>query len=87
MTTSVTRCARRWSASDRGWRTYWTEETSDGETSGTHKDGTTWVVDVGVVCPGMMRYVGEGAATVPGTAAAVYEGVKMHKYSDQPNFV
>ena len=52
-----------------------------------HKDGTTWVVDVGVVCPGTTRYVGEGAATVPGTAAAVYEGVKMDKYSDQPNFV
>ena len=42
-----------------------------------HKDGTVWVVDVGVVCPGTARYVGEGAATVPGTAAAVYEGVKM----------
>ncbi len=53
-----------------------------------HKHGTTWVVDVGVVCPGTTRYVGEGAVTVPGTAAAaVYEGVKMDKYSDQPNFV
>ena len=52
-----------------------------------HKDGTTWVVDVGVVCPGTARYVGEGAATVPGTAAAVYEGAKFDKYSDQPNFV
>ena len=52
-----------------------------------HKDGTTLVVDVGVVCPGTARYVGEGAATVPGTAAAVYEGAKMDKYSDQPNFV
>jgi hypothetical protein len=52
-----------------------------------HKDGTTWVVDVGVVCPGTTRYIGEGAATVPGTAAAVYEGVKMDKYSDRPNFV
>ena len=52
-----------------------------------HKDGPTWLVDVGVVCPGTTRYVGEGAATVPGTAAAVYEGVKMDKYSDQPNFV
>ncbi len=48
-----------------------------------HKDGTVWVVDVSVVCPGTARYVGEGAATVPGTAAAVYEGVKMDKYSDQ----
>ena len=27
------------------------------------------------------------AATVPGTAAVMYEGVKMNKYSDQPNFV
>ena len=52
-----------------------------------HKDGPTWLVDVGVVCPDTTRYVGEGAATVPGTAAAVYEGVKMDKYSDQPNFV
>ena len=52
-----------------------------------HKDGTTWVVDVGVMCPGTTRYVGEGAATVPGTAAVVYVGVKMDKYSDQPNFV
>jgi hypothetical protein len=51
-----------------------------------HKDGTTWVVDV-AVCPGTTRYVGEGAATVLGTAAAVYEGVKMDKYNDQPNFV
>ncbi len=31
-----------------------------------HKGGTTWAVDVGVVCPGTTRYVGEGAATVPG---------------------
>ena len=52
-----------------------------------HKDGTTWVVDVGVVCPGTMRYVGEGAAMVPGTEAAVYEGVMMDKYSNQPNFI
>ena len=52
-----------------------------------HKDGTTWVIDVGVVCPGTARYVGKGAATVPGAAAAVYEGAKMDKYRDQPNFV
>jgi hypothetical protein len=52
-----------------------------------HKGGTTWVIDVGVVCPGTARYVGKGAATVPGAAAAVYEGAKMDKYRDQPNFV
>ena len=41
-----------------------------------------------MVCPvGTTRYVGEGATTVPWMAAAVNEGVKMDKYSDQPNFV
>ncbi len=40
-----------------------------------------------MVCTGTARFVDEGAATVPGTAAAVYEGVKMDKYSDQPETV
>ena len=52
-----------------------------------HKDGTTWVVDIGVVCPGTAQYVGKGAATVPGKAASVYEDVKVAKYIDQSNFV
>ncbi len=45
------------------------------------------MIDVGVVCPGTARYVGKGAATVPGAAAAVYEGAKIDKYRDQPNLV
>ncbi len=43
------------------------------------------MIDVGVVCLGTARYVGKGAATVSGAAAAVYEGAKMEKYRDQPN--
>ena len=93
MTTSVMCCARRWSASrasrPREPRVENPQDAGDQRRGDirVHKDGPTWLVDVGVVCPGTTRYVGEGAATVPGTAAAVYEGVKMDKYSDQPNFV
>ncbi len=31
-----------------------------------HKDGTTWVLDVGVVCPGTRRHTSAGADTTPG---------------------
>ena len=51
------------------------------------KGGTTWVLDVGVVCPGTAHYVAAGAHEKPGTAAKAYYTTKMHKYSDQPNFI
>ena len=52
-----------------------------------HWSGSTWLLDVGVVCPGVQRFVDAGADTTPGTAAARYEQTKKDRYSDQPNFV
>ena len=36
-----------------------------------HLDGTTWLVDVGVVCPGTPRLLAMGTDPTPGRAAAV----------------
>ena len=52
-----------------------------------HKDGTTWLVDVGVVCPSTRRLLEKGTDLTPGLAAAVYSDIKAAKYSDQSNFV
>ncbi len=52
-----------------------------------HKDGTTWMLDMGVVCSGTHRYVSDGADTSPGVAATAYASVKCARYEDQPNFV
>jgi hypothetical protein len=41
-----------------------------------HKDGTTWVLDVGVVCPGTRRHTSAGADTTPGVAAEEYAAVR-----------
>ena len=49
--------------------------------------GTTWLVDVGVVCPGTPRLIAKGADVTPGRAAAVYSTIKEAKYGDQNNFV
>jgi hypothetical protein len=40
-----------------------------------HVDGTTWLVDVGAMCPGTPRLL------------AVYNAIKVAKYRDQSNFV
>jgi hypothetical protein len=34
-----------------------------------HPGGTTWILDVGVVCPGTQRYVDQGSQATPGRAA------------------
>jgi hypothetical protein len=52
-----------------------------------HKDGTTWVLDVGVVCPGTRRHTNAGADTTPGVAAEEYSATKSARYADQHNFV
>ncbi len=49
-----------------------------------HKDGTTWVLDVGVVCPGTRRHTSAGADTTPGVAAEEYAATKSARYADQP---
>ena len=36
-----------------------------------HLDGTTWLVDVGVVCPGTPRLLAMGTDLTPGRAAAM----------------
>ena len=36
-----------------------------------HLDGTTWLVDVGVVCPGTPRLLAMGTDPTPGRAAAM----------------
>ncbi len=51
------------------------------------KNGTTWALDVSVVCPGTARFVSAGADTVAGKAAAGYQQTKEDGYADQPNFV
>ena len=52
-----------------------------------HLGGTTWLVDVGVVCPGTPRLLVAGTAETPGRAAALYSSIKAAKYRDQSNFV
>ncbi len=47
------------------------------------KSGTSWILDV----PGSQRLVSKGADTIPGKAAAIYDGKKSKTYSDQANFV
>ena len=49
------------------------------------KRGNTWILDVGVVCPGTQRYVDQGSGTTPGLAAETYAAVKAAKYADQDN--
>jgi hypothetical protein len=52
-----------------------------------HNDDTTWLVDVGVVCPSTRRLVERGTDLTQGLAAAAYNDIKAAKYSDQSNFV
>jgi hypothetical protein len=52
-----------------------------------HKDSTTWVLDVGVVCPGPRRHVSAGADTTPGVATEEYAATKSASYADQHNFL
>ncbi len=51
------------------------------------KSGTSWILDVGIMCPGSQRLVSKGADTIPGKAAALYDGKKTKTYSDQANLV
>jgi hypothetical protein len=40
------------------------------------KHGNTWILDVGVVCPGTQRYVDQGSGTTPGLAAEAYAAAR-----------
>jgi hypothetical protein len=51
------------------------------------KSGTSWILDVGIILPEPQRLVGQGADTIPGKAAAIYDDKKTKTYSDQANFV
>jgi hypothetical protein len=51
------------------------------------KHGNTWILDVGVVCPGTQRYVDQGSGTTPGLAAEAYAAVKVANYADQEHFI
>jgi hypothetical protein len=51
------------------------------------KSRTSWILDVGIICPGSQRLVGKGTDTIPGKAAALDEDKKTKTYSDQANFV
>ena len=51
------------------------------------KSGTSWILDVGIICPGSQRLVSKGTDIIPGKAAALYEDKKTKTYSDQANFV
>jgi hypothetical protein len=48
-----------------------------------HQGGTTWILDIGVVCPGTQRYVDQGSQTTAGRAAEAYAAIKAAKYADQ----
>ena len=95
MTTSVTAWHARWSSSKTcGPATV--EPRVPNQQSGAdhrrgdikvHKGGTTWILDVGVVCPGTQRYFDKDSDRVLGRAAETYASVKSTKYADQPNFV
>ncbi len=51
------------------------------------KSGTSWILDVGIICPGSERLVSKGTDTIPGKAAALGDGKKTKTYSNQANFV
>jgi hypothetical protein len=40
------------------------------------KSGTSWILDVGIICPGSQRLVSKGTDVIPGKAAALYEDKK-----------
>ena len=40
------------------------------------KSGTSWILDVGIICPGSQRLDSKGTDTIPGKAAALYDGKK-----------
>ncbi len=48
-----------------------------------HQGGTTWILDIGVVCPGTQRYVDQGSQTTPGRAA----DVPVYRYGLSRGFV
>ncbi len=53
-----------------------------------HQGGTTWILDIGVVCPGTQRYVDQGSQTWTGSRGLPwYAAIKAAKYAGQPNFV
>ncbi len=49
------------------------------------KSGTSWILDVGIICSGSQRLVSKGTDTIPVKAAGLYEGKKTKTYSDQAN--
>jgi hypothetical protein len=51
------------------------------------KSGTSWILDVGIICPGSQHLVSKGTDTIPDKAAALYDGKKTKTHSDQANFV
>ena len=46
------------------------------------KSGTSWILDVGIIYPGSQRLVSKGTDTIPGKAAALYDGKKTKTYTD-----
>jgi hypothetical protein len=54
---------------------------------GVIKSGTSWILDVGIICPGSQRLVSKGTDTISGKAAAIYDGKKTKTHSHQANFV
>ncbi len=87
---------RHGSICDSAWRARWNWDSSKtcGQTGADLKrgdikvhQGTTWILDIGVVCPGTQRYVDQGSQTTPGRAAEAYVAIKAAKYADQPYFV
>jgi hypothetical protein len=64
-----------------------------------NNSGTSWILDVGIICPGSQRLVRKGTDTIPLEHAraleqsqarrqrSMYDGKKTKRYSDQANFV
>ncbi len=45
------------------------------------KRATSWILDVDIIC-GSQRLVSKGSDSIPGKAAALYDGKKTKTYSD-----
>ncbi len=78
-------CGLQWSRESASWRVLQPQDQRRGDIKFI-KHCNTWVLDVGVVCPGTQRYVDQGSGTTPGLAAEASAAVKA-KYADQDNFI
>ena len=56
-----------------------------GPAAGGHQGGSSWLLDVGIICPGSQRLVDRGADVIPRLVAREYAKKKVARYGDQDN--